>query len=427
MQVEASVVRRVMGRLIPFLILCYFVSYIDRANIGVAALTMNHDLGLSAQAFGFGAGIFFLGYFIFEVPSNLLLERFGARRWIARIMLTWGIVSGCMALVQGETSFYVVRVLLGLAEAGFYPGIIFYLTIWFPAAYRARVMGYFSVALPLSSVIGTPLSAALLGLDGTLGIAGWRWVFILEALPSIVLAFFVWAYLTDRPENASWLPDSERSWLVRQLGAERQQQETRHKHSAIAAMLKPSVLALSVAYFGIGANSYGLAFFLPQIVKAFGLTNLQTGFVSAIPFLVGTLAMIWWGRRSDRLQERRMHAALPLAVAGVGMIAAAYLSDPYLRMIAISVGALGTFAALPVFWTLPTAFLSGAAAAAGIAVVNAIGNLAGFVGPYAIGYFRATTGDFGGGLIVIGATALLSAVIVLVMRREGSEPIAETP
>ena len=424
MELEASAMTRVMRRLVPLLVVGYFVAYIDRVNLGVAALTMNKALGFSQTVFGLGAGIFFAGYFLFEVPSNLLLHKFGARRWIARIMLSWGIISGCMALVQGETSFYIVRLLLGIAEAGFFPGVILYVTLWFPAAYRGRVIGLFAIALPLSGIIGNPVSAALLGLDGVAGLAGWQWLFIIEAIPSVILALFVLRFLTDRPQDATWLPPDERAWLIARLARERREQEAVHRHSIVAAMFKPSVLLLSVVYFGTGANGYGLSFFLPQIVKELGLTNLQTGFVSAIPFVFAAAGTIWWGRRSDRTGERHRHAVIAFAVAGAGMIAAAALPNPYLRMIAISFGALGTFATIPVFWSLPTAFLSGAAAAAGIAVINALGNIAGFAAPYAIGYLRDLTGSFSAGLMAIGLSALLSAGIVLLMRHAPSTQAA---
>ncbi len=332
MDVAKDTMHRVMWRLVPLLVAGYFVAYIDRVNIGVASLTMNRDLGLSPKVFAAGAGIFFLGYFVFEVPSNLLLHRFGARRWIARIMVSWGVLAGAMALVQGETSFYVLRLLLGVAEAGFFPGVILYVTIWFPSAYRARVIGLFAVALPLSGVIGNPLSASLLGLDGVLGIEGWRWIFVLEAIPSILLAAVVWRLLTDRPENAAWLPPTERAWLLGELVRERKPEEHRGFRDIAAAAISPAVLAFSVVYFGIGANGYGLSFFLPQIVKEFGLSNLETGFVSAIPYVFAGIAMVWWGRRSDRASERHMHAVLSFTLAGIGMIGAGFTTDPYLRL-----------------------------------------------------------------------------------------------
>ena len=259
----------------PFLVVCYFVAYLDRVNVSFAALTMNRDLGLSASQYGFGAGIFFLAYFIFEVPSNLLLERFGARKWIARIMFTWGLISGAMAFVGGPTSFYVLRALLGVAESGFFPGIIFYLTLWFPAVYRARIIGYFMAAIPLSTVFGAPISGLLLGLDGVMGLKGWQWLFILEAAPSLILSGVVLFYLTDRPADAAWLPPEEREWLVRRLESEHAHRTTRHNLSVGQALLNPKVLALSLVYFGAVATNYGLSFFLPQIVKAFGSHELS--------------------------------------------------------------------------------------------------------------------------------------------------------
>ena len=271
---EHRTIAKVTARLVPFLIVCFFVAYLDRVNVSFAALTMNKDLGLSASAFGFGAGIFFLAYFLFEVPSNLFLERFGARKWIARIMFTWGLVSGGMAFIGGETSFYVLRVLLGIAEAGFFPGIIFFLTLWFPAVYRARIVGYFMAAIPLSTVIGAPVSGLLLGLDGFMGMKGWQWLFILEAAPALILSVIVFFYLTDRPADATWLEPDERAWLVARLEQERSQRETVRRYSVTQALLNPKVLALSLVYFGAVATNYGLSFFLPQIVKAFGRVEL---------------------------------------------------------------------------------------------------------------------------------------------------------
>src|SRR5580765_5397212 len=264
---EQRTIAKVSARLVPFLIVCYFVAYLDRVNVSFAALTMNKDLGLSASAFGFGAGIFFLAYFLFEVPSNLFLERVGARKWIARIMFTWGVLSGGMAFISGETGFYVVRVLLGIAEAGFFPGIIFYLTLWFPAVYRARIVGYFMAAIPLSTVIGAPVSGLLLGLDGGLGLKGWQWLFVLEAAPALVLSVVVFFYLTDRPADATWLQPDERAWLVARLEDERLKREAVRRYSVAQALMDPKVLLLSLVYFGGVATNYGLSFFLPQIVK----------------------------------------------------------------------------------------------------------------------------------------------------------------
>ena len=426
---EEATIAKVTRRIVPFLMLCYFIAYLDRVNVSFAALQMNKELGLSGAAYGFGAGIFFFSYFVFEVPSNLALERFGARKWIARIMLSWGILSGMMACIPwlgrvtgfgSENAFYGVRVLLGAAEAGFFPGIIFYLTLWFPAVYRARIVGYFMAAVPLSSVIGFPISGLILSLHGQLGLAGWQWLFILEAVPAIILSVVVFFYLTDRPAHAEWLEPGEREWLDGRLAAEAQARTDAHGIGVGQALFNPRVLALAVVYFGAVAANYGTAYWLPQIVKAFGLSNLQTGLVSALPYIVGTIGMVWYGRRSDRRLERKGHAVVAFAIAALGIGASALLDEPVLKMIALSVGAFGVFAVLPVFWTFPTAFLSGAAAAAGIAVINSVGNLAGFAGPFAMGWLHDRTGSFAVGLLVIAACAVVALVIVLLLPHEAA-------
>jgi MFS transporter, ACS family, tartrate transporter len=428
---EDRTIAKVSARLVPFLIVCFFVAYLDRVNVSFAALTMNKDLGLSASAFGFGAGIFFLAYFLFEVPSNLFLARVGARRWIARIMFTWGVLSGGMALVGGERSFYVLRLLLGAAEAGFFPGVIFYLTLWFPAVYRARIVGYFMAAIPLSTVIGAPVSGLLLGLDGFMGVKGWQWLFILEAAPALILSVVVFFFLTDRPADAMWLQPEEREWLVGRLEQERRQREMVRRYTVAQALLNPKVLALSLVYFGAVATNYGLSFFLPQIVKAFGVSNLQAGLVAALPYAVGLVSIVFWGRRSDRKLERRFHLAFPLFVASAGIAISTALSDPTLKMAALSVAGFGIFGCLPVFWTFPAAFLTGSAAAGGIALINSIGNLAGFVGPYAVGRIKDVTGSYTGGLLSLSAVGLVAMVVVLAFRRDhalervaGAEPAA---
>ena len=426
---EQRTIARVTARIVPFLIVCYFVAYLDRVNVGFAALTMNKALGLDAAAFGLGAGIFFLAYFVFEVPSNLLLERFGARKWIARIMLTWGILSGLMAFIpqiahatglSTTAVFYSVRVALGAAEAGFFPGIIFYLTLWFPGVYRARIIGYFMAAIPMSSVIGAPVSGMLLGMDGVAGLAGWQWLFILEAAPALVMAVAVLTYLTDRPDQATWLAADERSWLVGRLKAEYQQRVAAKHFSVLQALGDTRVLLLSCVYFGLVAANYGLSFFLPQIVRDFGLDFTTTGFVTAAPYVVGTIGMVWWGRKSDRLGERNEHLGLAALVAGAGIAASTLIADPTGKMIALSIAGFGIFASLPVFWTLPTAFLSGPAAAGGIAIINSIGNLAGFAGPYVMGTIKTSTGSFTIGLLVIGTLAILAMLIALSLPHDSS-------
>ncbi len=418
-EVEIRTIAKVSKRLVPFLIVCYFVAYLDRVNVGFAALTMNQDLGLSQTAFGFGAGIFFIAYFIFEVPSNLLLERFGARKWIARIMLSWGILSGAMAFIPAiaratgignENGFYLLRILLGVAEAGFFPGIIFYLTLWFPAEYRARIVGYFMAAIPLSTVIGAPISGVLLYLHGGLGLAGWQWLFIIEAVPAIILAGVVFFYLTDRPADAAWLAPDERAWLAERLALEQRQRLAVRSYSVTEALVNPRVLGLSLVYFGAVATNYGLSFFLPQIVKAFGLNTFLTTVVSATPYAVGVIGMVWWGRR-----------AIPLFVAAAGIAVSTALDDPTLKMISLCVAGFGIFACLPVFWTLPTAFLSGAAAAAGIAVINSIGNLAGFAGPFAMGWIKDHTGSYAGGLLLLAALGLIAMGAVLLLGQDDAK------
>jgi ACS family tartrate transporter-like MFS transporter len=417
---EQRTIAKLTSRLVPFLIVCYFVAYLDRVNVSFAALTMNRDLGLSATAFGFGAGIFFLAYFVFEVPSNLFLERFGARKWIARIMFTWGVLSGAMAFITGEVGYYVVRVLLGAAEAGFFPGIIFFLTLWFPAVYRARIIGYFMAAIPLSTVIGAPISGLLLGLDGFMGFKGWQWLFIIEAAPALILSVVVFYYLDDRPADALWLNADERAWLVGRLEQEQRQKENVRRYSVAEALMNPKVLALSLVYFGAVATNYGLSFFLPQIVKSFGVSNFQAGLIAALPYVVGLISIVWWGHRSDRLLERRFHLAFPLFVASTGIAASTLFEDPVLKMTALSIAGFGIFGCLPVFWTFPTAFLSGAAAAGGIALINSIGNLAGFAGPYAVGRMKDLTGSFTAGLLVLAALGLTAMVIVLVLHHDTS-------
>jgi MFS transporter, ACS family, tartrate transporter len=426
---ESRTTRKVALRLVPFLIICYFVAYLDRVNVGFAKLTMDTDLGISDTMFGFGAGIFFFAYFLFEVPSNLLLEKFGARRWIARIMFSWGLISGAMAFIpqiavatglSNEHTFYLVRILLGFAEAGFFPGIIFYLTLWFPSAFRGRMIGYFMAAIPLSSAIGSPVSGSLLGLSGVAGLSGWQWLFVAEAAPSIVLAFVTFFYLTDRPSEATWLEEDERAWLTRRLEAEERHRAAAVKISVWESLANPRVLALSLVYFSGVAAVYGVSFWLPSIVKGFGVSNFVNGWITAIPFTVGFLGMVWYGRRSDAHMERVGHTAVALALTAIGIGLSGLVDNPYLKMIALSVGAFGTFSFLPILWTLPTAFLSGTAAASGIAVINSIGNLSGYFGPFAMGWIKDATGSFTLGLMAIAVCALIGMVIVLFLGHDAS-------
>lgn len=389
----AAAARKAARRLLPFLMLCYFCAYLDRVNVSFAALTMNRDLGLSPAAYGFGAGLFFLGYFAFEVPSNLILARVGARVWIARIMVTWSLISGATAFVTGEISFYLVRLALGLAEAGFFPGIILYLTLWFPAAERARIVGTFMVAVPLSAAIGGPVSGVILtATDGALGLAGWQWLYLIEAAPSLVLGVLTLFVLTDRPAQAAWLTPAERTALAARIAADAPAQG--RSPPLAEALLHPRLLGLAGVYFGLSTGLYAVGLWLPQIVSGFGLDPLATGLVSALPYLVAAAGMVPWTRHSDATGERAWHVALPAIAAGLALAAASRADGPVLSVLFLSLASLGLFAALPTFWTLPTGLLSGRAAAGGIALVNAVGGLGGFFGPSLMGWIRDATGRF---------------------------------
>ncbi len=426
-EVETSTIRAISRRLIPFLVLAYFFSYLDRVNLGFAALTMNAELKFTPLIFAWGAGIFFIGYFIFEVPSNLALEKFGASKWIARIMVTWGIISALMATVSGEWSFYILRFLLGVAEAGFFPGIILYLTYWFPAEYRARFLAAFAIAVPVSTVIGAPISGLLLGLDGVMGLKGWQWLFIIEGVPSVLLGIVTWFYLTDKPEHADWLSAEQKAWLSSRLTAEVAAKQAA-KHMTLGEALSSSkVIMLSLIYFCFVAALYGMQFWLPQIVKAFGLTNAQTGFVTAIPYLFGTVAMILWARHSDATRERVKHVGAPFFLIAIALGVSSYLTDPTATMVALTFAAIGVFCVFAVFWTLPTAWLSGTAAAGAIALINSIGNLAGFGGPYLIGWIKDSTGSTANGLLALAVLPLIGGLLVFLGGHESKVEFASTP
>ena len=420
---EQRTMGKVTKRLVPFLMLCYFIAYLDRVNVGFAGASMRGDLGLSAAAFGGAAGIFFIAYFFFEVPSNLALDRFGARMWIARIMFTWGLISGAQAFVVGETSFNVVRLLLGIAEAGFFPGIIFYLTLWFPSQYRARIVGLFMFAIPISTVIGSPISGLILNLDGAAGLHGWQWVFLIEAIPALVMSVACFLYLTDRPNNAHWLAPEEARWLQNRLDGERAIRESRNKHSWFQAITDWRVIAFGFVYMALNTPQYGLSFFLPQIVKEFGgLSNVEVGFVTAIPYAVGAIGMILWSRHSDKTGERKWHVVIPFVCMVVGLMLAASAGSPSVKMLCLCIAGFGFFSILPCFWTMPTALLSGTGAAAGIAAVNSIGNLGGYFGPQVFGLLKDKTGTDIASLMFLAACAVAGACIVLYL---GHDPALE--
>lgn len=413
---ERQTMSRVARRLLPLLMACYFVAYLDRVNVGFASLTMNKALGFTSAVYGFGGGIFFLGYFIFEVPSNILLSKVGARVWIARILITWGIISACTALIAGPLSFYSVRFLLGIAEAGFFPGIILYLTWWFPSYYRSRIVGVFMAAIPISNILGSLVSGFLLDLDGWLGIAGWQWLFIMEAAPAVILGVVFWLYMTDWPSQASWLLPAQRDWLIARLDAEQSQREAIRHYSLKQALLDRRVLLLSLVYFGGTFAGYGIVLFQPQIVHRLAAGFGMTGIVNAIPYVFAAGAMVLWGRHSDHTGERPRHVAIAYAVGAAGLIATALMTDPVLTMVTLVIAAMGQSSTGPTFWSLPTAMLSGTAAAGGIALINALGNLGGFFGPYLFGLIKdASDGSFTFGLMALALGPILSALIVLAL------------
>lgn len=422
---EKRVMRKVTLRIIPFIMLLYFIAFLDRVNIGFAALTMNQDLGFSPTIFGLGAGIFFLGYFLFEVPSNLILHKVGARIWIARVMITWGLVSGCMAFVQDTTSFYTLRFLLGVAEAGFFPGIILYLSYWFPAARRAQVTAIFMAAAPLSTALGSPISAALLEMHGFLGYAGWQWMFVLEAIPAVLLGIVVLFFLTDRPAKARWLTDEEREWLETTMLAEEQARASKQSHSsAWRGLADKRVLALALVYFGTSAGLYTLGIWSPQIIHSFGASSMEIGFLNAAPAVVGVIGMILWARHSDRSNERSWHVIGACLLAAAGLIYAGSVSSLLSVILALTLVTVGISASKPPLWSMPTLFLSGPAAAAGIATINSIGNLGGFVGPMMIGIIRQQTGSYTGGLYFVAGLLVISALTVLILSARGAKPQA---
>ena len=414
---ENAVVRVLTWRLVSFLFLLYIVAYLDRINLGFAALQMQQQLGFTDSMYGLGAGIFFAGYFLFQVPSNLVLVKVGARRWIAVLMVTWGIVSACMSLVQGPRSFYALRFLLGAAEAGFFPGVILYLKTWFPARARARTVAMFMTAAPLSGVVGGPLSGALLGLHSRGNIAGWQWMFLLEGFPAILLGGLTWIYLVDSPSLAPWLPPEQKRWLLQTL--DREHDETLKAPGAGALQFWP-IFILTLVYFGLNTVSYGISLWLPNLIKSLsGMSNLKIGVLSAIPYIAAAVAMVIVGLHSDRTGERRWHTAAP-ALAGACALAMAAHSHSVSGMVAfISVAVLSVFSMMGPFWAMPTALMSGTAAAAGIAVINSVGNLGGFFGPYMIGVVRNSTGSFKGGLLVVASALALSGCLAVTLKFTG--------
>jgi MFS transporter, ACS family, tartrate transporter len=409
--------RRIMRRILPYLLFIYIIAFLDRVNVGYAALEMTKDLGFSAQVYGFGAGIFFIGYFLLEIPGSLIVEHWSARKWIARIMVSWGLLAIAIAFIKTPMQFYVVRFLLGAAEAGFFPGIIVYLSHWFRYADRAKAVALFMAAIPISNIVGAPLSGMLLGINW-LGLRGWSWLFILEGAPAVIFGVVTLFYLTDRPKQAHWLPADECDWITAELESEKKVKLQSNPLRVFAAFRHREVLLLALGYFLIVTSAYGLTFWLPTLVKrASGYSNLGVGFLTAIPWCLALLGMVLNGWSSDRTGERRWHTAVPMIFGAMGLLFGALLeqrSAIAIAMLCLACAGLNSY--LPVFWTLPTRFLTGSAAAASIGLINSVGNLGGFFGPYITGYINTATGSFYGGLIYLCCSAVAASLVILSLR-----------
>jgi len=411
-----AILARAARRLIPVMALMYVASFLDRVNIGFAALTMNQDLGFSPQIFGIGAGIFFFGYFFFEIPSNLMLEKVGARVWMCRIMVSWGLVSMATAFVQGPTSFYILRFLLGLAEAGLYPGMILYMTYWFPQATRARFIALFLAAVPAASVIGAPISGWLLGFNGLLH--GWQWMLLLEGLPSLALGIAVLWLLPDRPGNAKWLSADDKAILEARLAADRRDDERLGAMTGFWEMLKDKrIWIFIIPDFSIVIGLYGMGLWMPQMIKALGFTNLETGFLVALPYFVAMLAMVLLGLSSDRSGDRIWHVAGAAFAGALGLAGAVLSNNPVLIIACFCLAASGIYGALAVFWTLPTAILRGMAAAGGLALLNSFSNLGGFFGPTLMGWLKQSTGTYVMGMLLLAAMLAFAGIATLAIGR----------
>ena len=423
-EVERRTIRKAALRLMPLLMVAYLTAYVNRVNIGFA-LTMQDDLGLTPTIYGLGAGLFFISYFLAEVPSNLLLEKLGARRWIARIMFTWGLLAMSMALVQGANSFMIVRFLLGIAEAGYYPGVMLYLTYWFPAAYRGRMMAWFSVGIPVSLAITGPLSNLILdNLGGFLGLKDWQWLFILEGLPTLLLGAMILNFLPDRPASARWLTNEERTWLQGRIDGENAHIAKAHSTPGLlSALTDTRTLALSFVYFTNVACSYGVGFFLPQIIKAMGTSNSVANYLASLPFLAGIVSILVFGELADRFKSRRKTIlAFSIMITAVGLSGAAMVGPNFAAIALIGIAAIGTYGCKAPFWPLPSMFLTGSAAAAGIGLISAIGNLGGFVGPYAVGWARDATGGYAAGLYLLAGFAVAGALVAALINTPSHLP-----
>jgi len=415
---ERQLMAKISWRLIPFLAFCFLVAFLDRANVSFAALTMQKDLKFSDGMYATGAGIFFVGYFLFEVPSNLIMEKVGARLWIARIMIVWGLISSAMMFVSSPASFYVLRFLLGAAEAGFFPGIILYLTYWYPSAHRSRTIAMFMIAPPLAGVVGGALAGVLLD-HHPASLPGWQWVFLVEGIPAVLTGIAVLFWLPNGPRSAKWISSAEADWLTQRLDAERAEREKHHKMTVWRALIHPRVLLLCLVYFLLAIPAYGFDFFMPKILNLSfpGISKTRLGLLNAVPPLITVFVMILWGRRSDRLGERRWHVIWPSLWAAIGLTIASFdLVPPLVALAAATIAVSGRWSCLPPFWGLPTAFLSGSAAAGGLALINAIGNLGGYVGPKVMGFMKDMTGSYASGLRLLAAAYILGAILVVSLR-----------
>jgi MFS transporter, ACS family, tartrate transporter len=409
---EQSTMRKVYLRLLPFAVVSYVLAYIDRINVSFAGLTMGGDLKMSASTFGFAVGMFYWGYFIFEVPSNVVMEKLGARVWIARIMITWGILAGLTAMVTGSTSFAIVRFLLGVAEAGFFPGLILYFTYWFPRHHHARIVSCFLIGLPVAVAVGAPISTSLLGLDGLFGLRGWQVMYVAEAIPTLVVGVLTFFVLTDRPEQAKFLSAEERDWLVAKIASERRATEAVRTFTLWQAMYNPKVLLLALNYFGIVTASLGMLIFVPQIVKSLGnYNNMTVGWLTMIPYICGAVAMVVWGRISDRMNERRWNLFIGCVFSTVGLVIAGVMMGTWWALVGMSIAAMGFYGSKGPFFAMPPMFLSGTGLAAGIAWINSIGNLGGFFGPWYVGVMKDLTGSYAGGLYGLALLGFVAAIV----------------
>jgi ACS family tartrate transporter-like MFS transporter len=419
-ELETRTLKKVSRRIIPYIFVLYIIAFLDRVNIGYAALEMNKELSLTASAMGLISGIFFIGYFLFEVPSNMLMHRVGARKWIGRIMITWGLVVVITAWAQNANHMYVLRFFLGVAEAGFFPGIILYITYWFRRKDRARVVALFMTALAASNIIGAPLSTWIMDHIHWWGMAGWRWIFVAEGIPAVIIGITAIFYLTDRPEQAKWLTKEEKEWLISELKKDNQGKE-KDQHSGLKEVLaNPRIWRLSFIYLTLVTGLYGIGFWMPTIIKSLSTTvsNTQVGLITMIPYILGGIAMVWWGRRSDRTGERKMHTALPPLVGAIGILGCGLTTNPIMSIIMLSIATVGMYSIFGPFWAIPSLFLTEFEAAVGIALISSIGNIGGFIGPYAIGFVSDATGKVETGLFFLSFSLVICFLLVITIKKE---------